>query len=216
MSPRARLRRTLWCVVLAAGGSSRLGRPKQLLRRGGKPLLLEACEAADAVAPGRVVVVLGAESLRLRHLLRQRRSPCVAVHNSRWRDGMSSSLRRGLGVLPPACPAALIVLCDQPQVRAKQLRALCLAWLHRPRQAAAAAYGGAIGVPAVLPRRLWPRAGAGDADEGARAVLRRSPQITSVAMPEARLDIDTPADASAWAGGKPSRWLSRRPRAWRN
>jgi molybdenum cofactor cytidylyltransferase len=202
-------------VVLAAGGSSRLGRPKQLLRRGGKPLLLEACEAANAVAPGRVVVVLGADGLRLRRLLKQRKFPGIAVHNSRWRDGMSSSLRRGLGALPPACAAALIVLCDQPQVRAKQLRALHLAWLRRPRQAAAAAYGGAIGVPAVLPRRLWPRAGTDDANEGARAMLRRSPQITCVAMPEAQLDIDTPADASAWAEDRqfPGRTKGKRDRA---
>jgi molybdenum cofactor cytidylyltransferase len=196
MSSQARLRGTLWSVVLAAGGSSRLGRPKQLVRLRGKPLLLNACEAARSITPGRIVVVLGADGLRLRYLLRQRSLHSLVVRNCRWREGMSSSLQRGLRQLPATCRAAMIVLCDQPWVGAPQLHSLQRAWRAKPSRAAAASYGGKSGVPAILPRRLWPRAGAGLADAGARAVLRQSGHVVQIAMPEAGFDIDTPADVA--------------------
>ena len=80
----------LWCVLLAAGGSRRLGYPKQLLRDPVRPMILRAVDAAESVTPGRVLVVLGAHSLRLRALLARNYRNLSIVKNTNWRDGIAS------------------------------------------------------------------------------------------------------------------------------
>jgi len=194
--PAARGRARIVCVLLAAGGSTRLGRPKQLVRRRLKPLLLHALDAARAVpiADEQIVVVVGAAALRLRALLR-RYSPAVHIAaNPRWATGLASSLRAGLEAAPRGVRAALVQLVDQPNVDSAALRRLVAAWRRRPSVPAAAYYSERPGVPAILPRRTWQALGALDGDAGARALLRSSPTITLVAMPEAELDVDTPLD----------------------
>jgi CTP:molybdopterin cytidylyltransferase MocA len=193
--PAARARARIACVLLAAGGSRRLGRPKQLVRRRSRPLLLGALAAArGAVADEDIVVVLGAEVLRLRALLR-RAAPRVRVApNPYWAAGLASSLRAGLAAAPRDTAAALVLLTDQPDVDQAALRRLVAAWRRRPNVPAAACYSGRGGVPAILPRRTWRALRALDGDAGARALLRGSETVTLVAMPEAELDVDTPAD----------------------
>jgi len=202
MAHQARLeRRGLACVVLAAGGSTRLGRAKQLVQRRMRPLLLETCRTAMSIRPITTVIVLGADALRLRRLLRAR---CKALHfvkNGAWQDGMAGSLRLGLKHLPPRCRAALVLLCDQPDVGPVAVRRLCAAWQRRPRLPAAACYASKVGAPAILPRRLWSKLDALTGDQGARSILRGMPAITLVDMPEAELDLDTPADLARFERG---------------
>jgi molybdenum cofactor cytidylyltransferase len=198
MSGHTRLDARLFTVVLAAGGSSRLGARKQLLRRHVRPLLLDACHTAAGLTPGRVIVVLGPDALRMRRLLARTVPGARCVVNARWRDGLSSSLRRGLASLPAGCRAALVTLCDQPEVGARALARLAAAWRRHPRLPATAHYAGRVGVPAVLPRRLWREIG--DGDRGARDVLRQHRAITVIEMPEAAIDVDTPADAAKLRG----------------
>ena len=185
----------LWSLVLAAGGSRRLGTPKQLLRIRGERLLSRTINAAEAVTPGRVVVVVGAEALKLRLLIRRHHPRTHTVDNSRWADGMAGSLRVGLAVLPQGAVAALLLLSDQPEVGEASLRRLIQAWRRRPGKAAAAAYGDVVGVPAILPRALWREARQLRGDAGARGLLRMGQTVaTAVDMPEAAWDIDSPAD----------------------
>ncbi|HZF31095.1 MAG TPA: nucleotidyltransferase family protein [Gammaproteobacteria bacterium] len=184
-------------MVLAAGGSRRLGRPKQLVRRRGQPLLVRAVDAARGALPGApLVVVLGAEALRLRALLRRRDPAVRAVVNSRWSSGLASSLQRGLETLSSEVDAVLVLLVDQPNVDAAALRRLVDAWRRRPAAPAAARYLGRPGVPAILPRRAWRALRNLDGDAGARALLRGAGTVTLVDMPEAELDVDTPEDAA--------------------
>ena len=181
--------------MLAAGGSSRLGTPKQLLRHRGRTLVSNAVRAAEDVTPGRVVVVIGAEAPRVRLLIRRYHPHTHTVDNARWADGMAGSLQRGLAVLPAPAGAALLLLCDQPAVDASSLRRLVRAWNRRPGSAAAAAYAGVVGVPAILPRTLWKNARHLTGDAGARSLLRMDGKAVShVEMPEAAWDIDTPED----------------------
>lgn len=184
----------LSCIVLAAGGSLRLGRSKQLIRYRRRALLLSALDAAETVAPGRVIVVLGADALRLRSLLTRNRSRSVIVVNSRWRQGLAGSLKVGLAAPSLSARAVLVTLCDQPKVDGAALRRLVDAWRHRPSAAAAARYSRGVGVPAILPRSLWKQVRNLDGDAGARSILRGSAAITTVDMPEAELDIDTADD----------------------
>jgi molybdenum cofactor cytidylyltransferase len=189
--------------LLAAGGSKRLGRPKQLVRRGNRPLLLNALAAARGAlgSDDATVVVLGAGALRLRNVLRRAAprklndaaSPRVA-YNALWRAGLAGSLRAGLDALPPTARAALVMVVDQPNVDAAALSRLIAAWRDRPGAPAAAHYAGRAGVPAILPRHLWHAARSLEGDVGARALLRNAPNLTLVEMPEAELDIDTAED----------------------
>ena len=191
-------------VVLAAGGSSRLGTPKQLVRRRGRPLLDRAVDAAAAATGRRVIVVVGADGLRLRALVTRayRRDEAEVVLHAGWRSGLAGSLRRGLRAVPADARAVLFVLTDQPLVGARSLGRLAAAWAQRPSHAAAARYSGRLGVPAILPRRAFKALRALEGDEGARKVLVRARRVTAVEMPEAQFDVDTREDLAQLGLGK--------------
>lgn len=189
-------RRRLVVVVLAAGGSSRLGRPKQLLRRRSIPLILRSVRLAKASVGGRVIVVLGHEQQRLRSLLRRHANALVVVNNPGWREGLASSLRASLSATPPTASAVLYLLADQVQVDAANLRHLVNAWTKRPSRPAAARYLGRGGVPAIIPRRWFGRIASLTGDVGARRLLRDFDEVTYVDMPSAQFDIDTATDAA--------------------
>jgi CTP:molybdopterin cytidylyltransferase MocA len=184
----------LACVVLAAGESSRLGAPKQLVRRRVRPLLLRIVETAGEVVQSPIIVVLGAHAPRLRALLRRSDTPTRVVLNARWQDGLAASLRVGLDAAPRDARAVLVLLVDQPDVDARALGRLVTAWQRRPRTPVAAHYENRLGVPAILPRAVWRAARALRGDTGARALLRAAARVTPVEMPEAMLDIDTRDD----------------------
>ncbi|MDX1562055.1 MAG: nucleotidyltransferase family protein [Gammaproteobacteria bacterium] len=185
------------CLVLAAGGSTRLGRPKQLLRVDGVPLLLRAVGLGAALCHGRVVTVIGAEHQRMRRLLHRAGAGRTVVYNGAWRQGLASSLRVGLSRAPKGTAAVLILLIDQHAVSADDLTRLINAWTERPNRPAAAAYSGRLGVPAMIPRRHFAAIRRLSGDVGARQLLRDADRVTAVPMPSASFDIDTEADLQA-------------------
>jgi molybdenum cofactor cytidylyltransferase len=192
----------LGAVILAAGGSSRLGAAKQLLMVGGVPLVVRAVDAALASAARPVVVVLGARAERVRAPVSGR--PVIAVVNPDWRTGMASSVRAGVAALlgaEPAIDAVLLAPCDQPALSADIIDAL---WgLHRASgRPAAARYSGRVGAPAVFGRADFPRLLSLAGEEGARGLLNSGPgEVSALDLPELALDLDTPADVRRWAGG---------------
>ena len=210
MDSRRSAPRALWSLVLAAGGSSRLGTPKQLLRLGTRRLVSRAIDAAEAVTPGRVVVVIGAEALKLRLLVRRHHPRTRTVDNTDWAAGMAGSLQAGLSVLPATANAALLLVCDQPAVSEASLRRLIGAWRRCPGKAAATRYSGVLGVPAVLPKSLWNDARSLSGDAGARSLLRHGDTVSAVVeMPEAAWDIDTRDDLRGqrqYTPGQTLRW----------
>ncbi len=186
---------TLATVILAAGGSARLGRPKQLVRLHGRTLLDRAVSAALAATEGPVIVVVGADGLRLRSVVARWRTRRVEiVHHAGWREGMSSSLRRGLDTVPHGARGVLFMLADQPHVDARSLERLIAAWRRRPSEPAAAVYSGRLGVPAILPRSAFGTLRKLAGDEGARRVLATAPRVARVDLPEAAVDVDTAED----------------------
>lgn len=187
----------LAAIVLAAGGSTRLGRPKQLLRYRGRPLLLNAVEPALRVAGAGVIVVVGAESLRLRTALRCHGGDLVIVNNPCWREGLGTSLRAGIRAVPRSAVGALIMLVDQARLGAAEIARLAARWGRHPSRPAAAWYQGRAGVPAVVPRRWFGLLTSLEGDVGARQLLRRLDGLSLVDMPQAGFDVDTPADAAA-------------------
>ena len=184
-------------MILAAGRARRFGRHKLLRRIGTESLIGHVVSCAEAVTPGRCMVVLGCGASRLlAGLHRQRAEP---VLHRRWREGMASSLQAGLGALPPAATAVLVLLADQYAVEPTDLRRLVLAWAREPTRAAAAEFDGRSSAPAILPRSWFPRVMQLRGDEGARRLLRDAGnRATRVPMPSARLDLDTRHELGAF------------------
>lgn len=183
-------------IVLAAGSSSRLGCPKQLVQFEGESLLRRAASAALASGASPVIVILGELAARLRSELDG--LPVTAVHNRNWAEGMASSLRCGVRQLQQAAPevsAVMLLVSDQPLLRPVHLQAL---WQQQviTGQVVAAEYNGHPGVPAIFPARYFPRLLALQGDQGARALLRKmSPlELVTFPLPEAATDLDTPTD----------------------
>jgi len=187
-------------VVLAAGASTRLGHPKQLLLHDGEPLVRRAARAALEGGAEPVVVVLGAHAELVRRALDG--LPVSAVVNDAWETGMASSIRVGTqAALDAGCDAVLVTLADQPLVDAAALRRLVAAFPGR-HGVVASTYGDALGVPALFAREhaaslLLHLTG----DAGAGGWLRaRGHAVTRVAMDEARLDVDTASDVARLHG----------------
>ncbi|HEY4368317.1 MAG TPA: nucleotidyltransferase family protein [Steroidobacteraceae bacterium] len=182
--------------MLAAGASTRLGQPKQLVKLGGRPALHRVVANAVAIAGHSVTVVIGAHARDLTHLLGH--SPASVVVNREWEEGMGASIRRGLAALPAACDAVMIVLGDQVAVTADDLKRLVGAWKEQEGAIAAATYDRHVGVPAIFPRICFSELAELRGDRGARLVLERnSYRLVRVPMPNAAIDLDTPEDLAA-------------------
>lgn len=186
-------------VVLAAGSSSRLGRPKQLLLHEGKTLVRRTAEAAVAAGLLPVVAVLGAHPEAVAAELAG--LPVHPVLNPDWAAGMGLSLRVGLRALPPEVDAALVVLCDQLRVDAAHLAALVDTFSRTHAPIVASGYAGARGVPALFSRALFAELEALAPEEGARRIIAREPsRVVEVALAGGDEDIDTAADLSRLTG----------------
>jgi molybdenum cofactor cytidylyltransferase len=178
-------------LVLAAGASRRLGRPKQLVRLGHESLVRRAVRIAESLAPLWIGVVVGARAGRVAAALGG--SDAEVVRARHWRAGLAASIAAGVRRTPRRARRLLVMTVDQWRVDGADLARL----LSTPgRWPAAAAYGGGLGVPAVFPRRLWPALLRLRGDRGARELLERGPAI-AVAMPAAGADLDTPAELAA-------------------
>ncbi|WP_158615351.1 NTP transferase domain-containing protein [Acidipila sp. EB88] len=183
-------------ILLAAGSSTRLGQPKQLVSYQGEPLVARAARLALAAGASPVVVVAGPHTAACREVLAT--LSVQIMENPEHAAGMGSSLRLGMQSLQslqePRPARVLVMVCDQPLLRVEHLRLLLDA--DCPDGIAAASYGEEprrVGVPAVFDRRHFAALAAATGDQGARALLRSLP-VTAVPIPEAAMDVDTPDD----------------------
>ncbi len=189
-------------VLLAAGGSSRLGRPKQLLEHDGEPLVRRAARAALGAGVDELVVVTGAEAAAVEAALDG--LPLRRVRNDDWRQGLGRSI--ACGVEAVAADAVLLLLADQPAVDAALLRELLAAGREGHRRVACA-YAGGLGVPALF-------AGGADreallaleGDGGARGLLAADrTSVHAIPAEQAAFDVDDEADWSRWRERRDSR-----------
>ena len=180
-------------LLLAAGGSRRMGRPKQLLVWRGASLVRRAAETALASRCDELVVVLGAHASWVRAELVD--LPLRTCVNPDWEEGMASSLRAGVEALGDDAEAVLVLLADQPKVEAALLDRLIAAGETSGRGLVACSHGGAPGAPALFIRRYFEALRGLSGDRGARVLLEAHRDDCSlVDEPLAVFDVDTPAD----------------------
>jgi len=179
-------------LLLAAGGATRFGSPKVLAPFHGKPLARRAVELLMPRCPAGVHVVVGASADGVRAVLAAQ--AVVFVDNLDWKSGLSTSLVRGVAALPAEADAVMILLCDQPAITGDDLDALIAAWHIEPELITAAGFSDRLGPPVIMPRSVWPQLAALRGDQGARSLLEWHAEHTTVPMPHAAFDVDTPGD----------------------
>jgi CTP:molybdopterin cytidylyltransferase MocA len=189
-------------LVLAAGASRRMGRPKQLLSVGGRPLLEHVVAQASASRLDEILVVLGASADAVRDQVDFGRARTLV--NPGHAAGMSSSLRVGLAALGADVERAVVILGDQPAVSGELLDELLDLQAGSGLPAAALSFGGLLHPPVVLRRELWGDLESLEGDVGCRALIRAKPELVA-ALPASSdaghpVDVDTPEDYERLVG----------------
>ena len=204
MKARDRKQPQVAAVVLAAGGSTRMGRTKQLLPLDGQPMVRRVVQAVCAAGLAQVVVVLGAQAEAISEALTD--LPVEIVVNHAWAAGLSTSVRAGLAALRAEVQAALMVLADQPALSPGLIHRLVERYRASGAPIVAPAFGGQRGNPVLFDRRLFAELAAVEGDQGGRVLLRaHATQVEWVTVDDRAilLDIDTPDDYQAWADQAP-------------
>ena len=178
-------------VILAAGASTRLGRPKQTLELWGKPVLQQVVDATAGAALHEVIVVLGHHCSAVAGALELPPGARI-VENPDYAAGQSTSLRTGLDACDRVSGAAAILLGDQPGITAGVIDAVLDAYRSGGAPVVRAVFEGVPGHPVVVDRALWTSWRAVVGDRGGRDLLAGAPQLVDVAMGRPPLpDIDT-------------------------
>jgi molybdenum cofactor cytidylyltransferase len=185
-------------IVLAAGASTRMGRPKQLLTYGGRTLLRNAAEMAAASLCRPIIVVLGAYADQLQREIDG--LPLQQVVNERWTEGMGSSISAGLEALKHcdregAAKAVVLMLCDQPFVTASVINNLVTVFCSNGTGIVASEYGGTVGVPALFGHEYFADLAALSGAVGAKQIIAaHASDVVRVPFPQGATDVDTTED----------------------
>ena len=187
--------RRIAAVILAAGSSSRMGFPKQLLPYKSRPLLLHMIEIAVASTCRPVAVVVGCHADLLRpHLLNL---PVQLIENPAWHTGLGSSITASILALQSASPAidaALFLLGDQPLISPDLLNQMVDAYVARPT-IVACSYAQTFGPPVLFDRQYFPDLLNLPPSQGAKPFIQKhQPHTTFIPFPQGQTDIDTPDD----------------------
>jgi len=183
-------------VILAAGGSARLGRPKQQLLYKGKTLLENAVQAAIDSVCRPIIVVLNTGSSNL--------IPAIAgaevyiIQNENWQEGIGTSIQCGIKELQKISPPvtdAVIMLCDQPYADSGLLNELIKKRIESGKEIIASEYNNTLGVPALYNHTFFPLLQQLKGKEGAKKIiLSNDTSVASVPFPLGDVDIDTHED----------------------
>ena len=186
-------------VILAAGASIRMGKPKQLLQYKGKNLLQHVAEAAVNSNANNVIVVLGANSDLVAKEIDKLKFHVIV--NAEWEEGMASSVRIGLKTLQklsPATEGVIFMVCDQPFVTSFVLNDLIDTQSATGKAIVTCNYGETIGPPALFHKSLFPELMQLRGDAGARKIIQQhGNDVATVLFKKGKIDIDTKEDYEA-------------------
>jgi molybdenum cofactor cytidylyltransferase len=183
-------------IILAAGQSSRLGIPKQLLHHRGKTLLQHTIDITKQASVRSIIVVLGAN-----YELLTKEIDLTGIHvvrNNDWHTGIASSICCGINYalkIDPLSDAAILMVCDQPHINASLLYDLQNAQKSTGKPIVASKYGDTIGIPALFHKSLFDRLLKLSGDTGAKKIMQQYPHLlATVPFPLGSIDIDTLED----------------------
>lgn len=183
-------------VVLAAGASSRLGKPKQLLEFQGKPLLQHVLDQIRPVSFASYVLVLGAGAGGIRNAIDPGNFD-VAI-NENWTEGIAGSIRKGVEhslAAHPDLDHLLFLLSDQPFVSNQLIRDLAHTHMQSGKKITACRYGGTTGVPAIFSKSVFPDLLSLRGDRGANRLIKQyRDEVAVVPFELGSIDVDTPED----------------------
>ena len=183
-------------VILAAGSSSRLGYPKQLVEFKGKPMLQHIIDVADSFEFETKVLVLGAASDEITEKIEPGKFEMLL--NENWQEGMASSIRAGLErslEKEKDLEHLLILLSDQPFVSKERIDALVKEQLTANTEATFSEYGGDVGVPAIFSSSVFPYLKELKGDHGAKKLIYdRKIEFRTVKFEKGNFDVDTKED----------------------
>jgi molybdenum cofactor cytidylyltransferase len=183
-------------IILAAGNSSRLGRPKQLLPYRGKTLLMHVVTESMAASLRPVVVVTGAYHEEVQDALPVRQ--VFVVHNPQWESGMASGIVAGLAkalTVQADLQAVIIAVCDQPHISAELLLSLMKKRVLSANGLIASEYAGTRGTPVLFDRVYFEELVGLSGNAGAKQLLKLHPDdVATVSFPKGYIDIDTEED----------------------
>lgn len=182
-------------ILLAAGSSSRLGRPKQLIEFQGKKLIQKAIEEAQKSKSDSLVVVLGWNPELIKSAFDSKQIPFVI--NENWEEGMASSMQTGLRFLMEKehPDQVILMLVDQPFVDADLLNSLILEKEKSGKGIVACSYSDTLGVPAIFDRAYFDEMLSLQGSEGAKKVIMKNKaDVFAVDFPLGAVDLDTEED----------------------
>lgn len=183
-------------IILAAGESKRLGKPKQLLSFDGNTLLARVANTACESGLNPVIAVLGANDDKISATLNI--PGLMVVKNNDWKEGMASSIRIGLTSmldLAPQVDGVIVLVCDQPYLNQDLIKALIEGQRDAGRPIAAASYGDKMGTPALFHKSIFPELMSLSGDTGARKILDKMREdVVAIDFEMGIVDIDTPED----------------------
>lgn len=187
-------------ILLAAGTSSRFPGTKQLARIGGKTLLERALDSVPASRVKETVVVVGHDAASVSKAA-GRRPGVTVVLNPDYREGMATSIRRGISAVAPGSKAVMIVLADQPFITRQFLRGMLDAFeAQGSKGIVAAARGGVVAPPAIFSRRYFAELSGLRGDQGAKSVIEKhmsSASLVRARSPQRLSDVDSQDDLEA-------------------
>jgi molybdenum cofactor cytidylyltransferase len=183
-------------LVLAAGKSSRMQTPKQLLKIGNQTLLEIVLEKAISISSHTVFCVLGANALMIQQKTSSKN--VVFIINENYQEGLSSSIVSGINYLEenhPAIEAILILLADQPAIEVAYLENLFQVYSENKSKIIASNYAEKSGVPAIFPREYFNELKLLQGDFGAREFLQKNKKQTlGCNIQTSLIDLDTKTD----------------------
>lgn len=183
-------------IILAAGASTRMGTPKQLLPYQGQNLLAHTIGSAIASICKPVLVVLGANAQQIRSEVSQ--TSVIVIENPDWHLGMGSSIRSGILSLAncsETIDAAVIAVCDQPFIRPEIINYLVTAYHSTGKSIIACQYADTLGVPVLFSHIFFSELASTGKTVGAKKLINKyHNEVFSIPFPQGVIDIDTPKD----------------------
>jgi len=185
--------RNISAVILAAGGSLRFGKAKQLLNFRGETLIRRVVRAAIEAGCDPIVVVVGKFGDAIRQELG---ATCATiVENAEWQRGLGTSIRRGLREIGESVDAVVLLTCDQAVVDCGVIAQLITAQEKTGKPIIASSYANTLGVPALFERSCFEALLGLPDDSGAKKLIEeQAAAVASIPFEGGAIDIDTPED----------------------